>query len=380
MIIVHIIPSFNVGGGELLAVRICAEIKRRHPSFSVHLISLYDPFPSVVYTEAVESGAAIHTLGKQKGPDPRLLFRMRDVLLKIDPNVIHTHLAGLRYSMGAALLIKKAVKIHTIHNIAEREASRTVLRLHRFAFNRLGWLPVALSPEIQNSIRDFYGIDAPVVNNGIRVDPTIRKEQKNDLRKKSALPLDANIIITIGRLCPQKNQILLIDAFEKLTAQSETETILLVVGEDSTSGSYRLMLENRLRALPEQQRKRVHLLGVRKDIPELLIAADVFVLSSDWEGLPLTLLEAMGYGTPVVCTAVGGIPDAIEQGVSGLLVPAADAKRLADAIFRLLNDKSLGAQMAKAAREKFQMHYSIERTAESYVDLYNRYLNYAESF
>lgn len=376
MIITQIIPSFNVGGGELLAVRICAEIKRLHSAFSVHLISLYDAAPTIVYDEARASGAVIHTLGKRRGLDVKIPLKLNRVLREIKPDVIHTHLAGLRYTMGVGIFFRNALKVHTVHNIAKREASGVIQQLHSLAFKHFGWHPVALSPEIQKSILELYDIDAPIVNNGISVDAAIAKQQKTDLRSKLALPANADIIITIGRLCPQKNQILLIDSFEILSRRNDKETILLIVGEDPTSGSYRAELDEKLRALPEQHRKRIHLLGVRKDIPELLIASDVFVLSSDWEGLPLTLLEAMGYGRPSVCTSVGGIPDAVEDGVSGLLVPEGSSLQLAKAIDRVLNDKALAAKMSHAAQEKFQMHYSIERTAQTYLKLYKRNLRY----
>lgn len=100
------------------------------------------------------------------------------------------------------------------------------------------------------------------------------------------------------------------------------------------------------------------------------MASDVFVLSSNWEGVPLTLLEAMGYGTPVVCTAVGGIPDVIEHGVSGLLVPSGEVDCLVQSIFKIFTNNLFASSLACNAQKKFKQFYSITNTANGYLKLY----------
>lgn len=377
MRIAQIIPSFNIGGGELLAVRLCAEIRRQQPDCDVHLISLYDPIPTIVYDEALSSGATIRTLGKKKGFDPLVSLRMVSTLKAIKPDVIHTHLAGLRYTLGAAVIFRKALKIHTVHNMAAHETFRLLQRLHYLAFKRLGWIPVALSAKVQQSIHDVYGLDAPIVTNGIKVDSSVFIKQKDELRRKCRLPIDHPIIVTIGRLLEQKNHGLLIDAFQELFGDRKGCS-LLIVGDDTTGGSYRKKLEDKVNTLPGFIRDNVYFLGPRKDIPELLMASDIFVLSSDWEGVPLTLLEAMGYGIPVVCTSVGGIPDVIEHGINGLLVPKGDVGGLANAISTLLFNKPYAISLARNAQNKFKQLYSIEMTANAYMELYKRKLKNVE--
>jgi glycosyltransferase involved in cell wall biosynthesis len=372
MKIAQIIPSFNVGGGELLAVRLCAEILRQQPTFEVYLVSLYDPTPSLVYDEALASGAKIVTLGKKKGFDPQTPLRMFRALRSIKPDVIHTHLAGLRYAIPAALFLKNSVKVHTVHNMAEHETSGAMQHIHKFAFKILGWQQVALSSKVKQSIHDVYGIDAPVVMNGIKVNNNFKKIAKQEIRDICGLPDSNRIIITIGRLCEQKNQTLLLEAFNILSLKCECT--LLIVGEDAMGGTYQKALQNKIQSLPEVIRKNVYLLGPRKDVAELLRASDVFVLSSDWEGVPLTLLEAMGFGVPVVCTSVGGIPDVIYHGKEGLLVPKGDKNALAQAILDILQNEERASCLAKKAREKFERFYSIEGTANGYFKMYQGYL------
>lgn len=375
MKIVQIIPSFNVGGGELLAVRLCAEIKRQQPSYKVFLVSLYDPIPSIVYDEALASGAEILTLGKKKGFDPSILLRMANVLRNIKPDVIHTHLAGLRYTLLAGLMCRNAVKIHTVHNIADYEASSAVKQVHKIAFKIFGWMPVALSETVKQSIFNVYKVDAHVVNNGIGINLQILNAPKDTLRKELNLPCEHQLIITIGRLWKQKNQALLIEAYQQL-CRKNNNCSLLIVGEDPSGGNFRKILENKVSNFPENIRDNIYFLGARKDIPKLLRTADVFVLSSDWEGVPLTLLEAMGYGIPTVCTAVGGVPDIIEHGITGLLVPKGDTNALAGAISEILDNQSFASQVSDNAQQQFKQRYSIEITTHGYLELYERNLKH----
>ena len=369
MKIVQIIPSFNVGGGELLAVRLCAEILRQRPEYNVYLISLYDPTPTVVYDEALSSGVKIHSLAKKKGFDPFVVVRMFKMLMLIRPDVIHTHLAGLRYSILASILFRRVVKIHTVHNIAKCECSTFVQYFHKFAFKYFSWQPVALSKEVKKSIQDVYGINSPIVMNGIKVDDSLKNIEREQFKLILGISVDKPVIISIGRLCEQKNQQLLLDVFNDVF--DKVECLLLLVGEDTMGGYYQKALMDKIASFSDNIRSNVIFLGPRSDIPDLLSASDVFVLSSDWEGVPLTLLEAMGAKVPVVCTSVGGIPDVIEHEIDGLLVPKGDKNRLADAILSILLGHCSSVFLVNNAWNKFQMFYSIERTAAGYLNIYN---------
>lgn len=369
MKIVHIIPSFNVGGGELLAVRLCAEIKRQMPHYEIFIISLYDPMPTIVYDEALASGAIVKTLGKRKGFDWNCLIKLSQLLNEIYPDVIHTHLAGLRYSAFPSFPFRRCVKIHTVHSMADNEASPIIRLLQKAVFKHLNWVPVALSETLRLSINEIYGIDPPVIFNGIRVDESVHKMSKELCRARCNIQENHFVIIAIGRLYKQKNQSLLIDVFEDVFKKSGNCS-LLIVGEDPVDGSYRKMLEDKIDSLSKEISKNIYLLGQRKDIPQLLRASDLFILTSDVEGMPLTLLEAMGYGVPSVCTAVGGIPDMLIHEKEGLLAPRGDKTALVDAVLRIIRDPIFAAQLASNAKKKFSLEYRVEIVAERYIRLY----------
>jgi glycosyltransferase involved in cell wall biosynthesis len=115
---------------------------------------------------------------------------------------------------------------------------------------------------------------------------------------------------------------------------------------------------------------RVHLLGKRNNIPECLAASDVFVLSSNWEGNPLAVMEAMAAGLPVISTAVGGVPELVESGEHGLLVPPGDRRAFTDAMQTLLDYPEKRAAMAAAASVRASRAFSADRMAQGYASLY----------
>ena len=168
---------------------------------------------------------------------------------------------------------------------------------------------------------------------------------------------------TVGRLAPEKDQKLLIDA---LMPKLSAEVQLIIVGD----GSERAALTQHARGS-----RFIHLVGARKDVPRLLAALDVFVLSSRTEGLPLVIPEAMAMGLPVVSTAVGGIPTVIDEGKTGFLVPAGDAAALGAALARLASDRALADTCGRLGRETALARYSRERMVRDYLDLYEQVLS-----
>jgi glycosyltransferase involved in cell wall biosynthesis len=120
---------------------------------------------------------------------------------------------------------------------------------------------------------------------------------------------------------------------------------------------------------------RVWLLGHRDDVPECLAASDVFVLSSNWEGNPLAVMEAMAAGLPVIGTAVGGVPELVQSGQQGILVPPGDYAAFVNAMRNLVNSPELRAAMGKAAFKHATAAFNVDRMAEGYASLYRNALN-----
>jgi glycosyltransferase involved in cell wall biosynthesis len=203
------------------------------------------------------------------------------------------------------------------------------------------------------------------VANGVSPAPHIRP--RDAVRTGLGLGPDHRVALTIGSLTPQKAQHVLLDGFAAAAAR-RPEALLLVAGE----GPRRSELEARAADLGLGDR--VRFLGARLDAPELLEACDVFALSSVREGLSITLLEAMRAGRPCIATRVGGNPEAIEDGVSGLIVPAEDPARLAEALGELFDDPERAARLGAAGRARWAARFTAERMVRETEALYRREL------
>ena len=305
-------------------------------------------------------------MGKERGFDPSVLARVARTMEHFRPHVVHTHTYALRYALPYMLYRRVPAMVHTVHNLAEREIEWYGRWVHRLAFRR-GVLPVAIAREVADSIRRVYGIDEfPLIPNGIPVDtfrnPSIDRERWRN--KEGFAPTDV-LFVCVAWLRPQKNPALLLEAFRRGPASDPRAHLLFGRRQEPLKSE----LERQIGASGLQER--VHLLGIRSDVPEILNAADVFVLSSDYEGNPLSVMEAMAAGKPMICTAVGGVPELVEDGC-GLLVPPRDAQALSKAMSHMLENpnarKSMGEKSARRAVERFDLRVMTE----AYEDLYRK--------
>jgi glycosyltransferase involved in cell wall biosynthesis len=366
--VLHIVGDFLVGGAERVATNL---LQTTDPEqFDVRAISLRGPFGTKLEKILAQDGIPVWYMGKERGFDPLMLAQVARTMEHFRPQVVHTHLFALRYALPYMLCRRVPAMVHTVHNLADREIEWYARWVHRLAFRR-GVLPVAIASEVADSIRRVYGIDDfPLIPNGIPVDtfrrPSVDRERWR--KKEGFAPTDV-LFVSVAVLRPQKNPTLLLEAFHRGPA-SDPRAHLLFVGAGplvAGAGPLKSKLESQLSALGLQGR--VHLLGQRSDVPELLNAADVFVLSSDYEGNPLSVMEAMAAGKPMICTAVGGVPELVEDGC-GLLVPPRDAQALSKAMSRLLENpsarKSMGEKSARRAVERFD----LRSMTEAYEDLY----------
>jgi glycosyltransferase involved in cell wall biosynthesis len=200
-----------------------------------------------------------------------------------------------------------------------------------------------------------------VIINGVPLAP-VSQAAAHAARAELLPESDGFLILNVGRLVPEKGHRVLLNAAVRVL-QDFPNVVFAVAGD----GPLRAELEELSAALGISDH--VRLLGSRADVPELLAASDIFVLSSLTEGLPMALLEAMAAGKAVVSTKVGGIRAALDNGACGLLVPPDNASALADALLRLLRDERLRADFAGRARERARDVYSLERMGSDYMRL-----------
>ena len=352
MIVVH---GLETGGAEMMVLHLARELSRAgHP---VRVVSLHGDDTDVAGLMR-RAGVDVVALNKAGGPDPRTVLRLRAQMRDFSPAVVHTHLPVLEYVLPAARLYGRRVRIiHTVHNLAREETRHRVLRaVNRRAFSH-GVVPVALNEEVRSSICREYALPpsaVPVVGNGIDLD-AFRGPQRRGPRGAGAR------LLCVARLAPAKNHALLLRTVARLR-ESGRDVSLTLVGDGPLRGA----LEERARELGISER--VRFAGRRTDTAAFYRDCDLFVLLSDYEGMPMSIIEAMASGLPVVATRAGGVAELVDDGVNGALVEA-DAAAAAGAIAAICDDPALYARLSAGA-VRTSSPYSAEAMMEKYVDLY----------
>ena len=374
--VLYVTPDFGLGGAERRAVDI---IKHLDPErFDIAAVSLYGRKNTSFEAELDRANATIWYLNKRPGPQPQMLSELDKIVSTFEPQIIHSHLYVMRYVLPVALRRKSPIRLHTICNQPKYEVDRVGRLIHRFAFRYGRITPISLSESLRTELQGLYGpVESPVIYSG--VDTKKFKLDKNESsRLRTALGLDGKtIILHIGRFSPQKNHELLLKAFAKV-ALACREAVLLLVGD----GALRPKIEASINQLGLSDR--VLLLGQRSDTPQLLAAADMLVLASDWEGVPRVLLEAMAAGRPAIATRVGGVPEVLRDNITGYLVPPRDIDSLANAMLELARTPQLARRLGEAAlsaSQSFDIHNMVSNYQSLYMRLWDNYAlmsNYAQ--
>jgi glycosyltransferase involved in cell wall biosynthesis len=363
--VLHILANLGTGGAERMVAHIATRLDPQR--FEVAVVSIAKPFGTDVEQLLADAGVKVWYLGKGPGFDYRIYAKLHRVLREYRPDIVHTHVHVLRYTLPSMLYFKPGLMLHTVHNVAEKEVEPRGRWLQRFAFNH-GIVPVAVAEEVAASLQRLYKIPpCPVVGNCIPTDLyAFPKTPRADWRAKEGFRETDVLFGCVARFAPQKNHALLLQAFAQGPASDPKAHLVL-------SGAGGLLEPAKALARDLGLSDRVHFLGVRTDIPDVLAAMDVFVLSSDWEGNPLSVIEAMAAGLPTVSTAAGGVPELIESGKEGFVVPLGDLDGLAKSMTFLLNHKpvreTMGAAAARRARDKFDVSVMIRAYEHLYETL-----------
>jgi glycosyltransferase involved in cell wall biosynthesis len=363
--LLQMIPSLPVGGAERMLFDLVTHLDRDR--YEITVVSFHQ-LGSPVERDFAAAGVEVVYLGKRLGFDPRMFLRVGAAIRRARPALVHTHRPVLSYALPFFLGRLRGRVVHTVHNMADREVGGRIRKAsHRLAF-RLGVAPVAICGAVAESITRPYGRPPrAVIPNGIEVGrfaaPGV---PRGTWRRQNSVPEAAVAFTFVGRLSAQKNPGALLDAFA--ASVGSQDWVLLLSGD----GELRGPLEAQARALGLQAR--VRFLGIRGDVPDLLAASDVFVLPSLYEGHPLSAMEAMAAGRPVVATAVGGVPEVVRHGETGLLVPPGDVAAMAGAMLRLGRDRGLREAMGLGGGRIASGSFDVSRMAQAYDRLYQEVL------
>lgn len=362
--IVHVIPTLRLGGLESVVVQLTERL------LSVFEQTVVSPSHDGPLRARFSEDVRVVAMAERHGPDYWNAVRMARLFRTLRPQIVHSRNWSCVDAIVGARLAGVPVVIHGEHG---REAAdpngRNVLR--RRVRRLLGPLVtqfVTVSQDLAHWLIEDVGIPAVKVTpicNGVDIG-RFGGGNRDAARRELGIRPGTFAIGTVARLDPVKDQAGLVAAFARIV---EDPRVLLVIAGD---GPCRAEIARAVADLGLEER--VRLLGERADVPSVLSAFDVFVLPSLGEGISNTILEAMSTGLPVVATRVGGNPELVVKGSTGLLVPPGDRAALAGALKSYLDNPALAMEHGQAGQARARAHFSIDRMVAAYHGLYARFL------
>jgi len=371
--ILHVIDHLGSGGAQ---ETVCQLVKYSQAErFQPEVLTLHG-FGH--YWDVLRSwGVPVRTLvpqGFARAAIPFIFLRLVFLLARNRYDIVHTHLIGANV-LAAPLAALYRVPVRFTHDQTHDDV-RGYSFIHRWLdtlANRLNHRVIAVSSSICTFLCRQERIPADkisVIYNSVdlvRFSPRNDPRAREEARQKWHVPAEALIVGGVGRLHYQKNFPLFLEVASEVCARLP-QALFVIAGEGPEQA-----------ALEEMSRKlglaaRLRFLGFVKEMPELYQALDLLVLTSHFEGTPLTVLEAMAMGVPVVAARVDGVEEVIEDGADGILVPPGNKDLFVTEICRVLQDQSLRQRLSRAGREKARRRFSAEAMVRQVESLYLQYL------
>lgn len=354
MRILQIHTALNTGGIETFVASLANELSLQ--GHEVHVCSIFEPKKDAVCWNRLNEKIIRHTLGKRKCgfsiKEPMAVYRL---IRRLRPEVVHVH-GFIAYYLLSILLLHRSVRfVYTVHNDAAKEGNQwdeRLRKLKQMIFARQWAKAVTISRESDTSFESYYGdSNRTLIYNGISISafPTIKKEDF--------------LFINPGRITEQKNQVMLCRVFDRLI--KEGFPIHLFIAGDKQD-------ETIFTQMQPYFGSQLEYIGCRSDIPQLMAKAGAMCLPSLWEGMPITLLEALSVGCIPICTPVGGIKDVLIDGENGLLTTQVDEEEYYQKVLQYIQlTDTQRTQMREQARQTAEQ-FSMEQTAKQYLRLYNQ--------
>lgn len=367
--IVQMVPALGWGGAQVFCIQLCNQLAK-YPGYEVILVSMYHHNPAKhLPLHMLDPNIRFITLGKRPGPDPRMFVRIYNTLKELRPDVVHTHLHSGYYCFMAYTRIKDYTyrRIHTFHNLVKKDAPWYGRLAYRYFFSKGIMQPVSISDEVHKSaLETYHNCKIVQINNGS--DPVQPTENFAEAKKEiDNLKKDAGtkVVINIARVSKQKNQQLLLACMKTLEAEGENVIAIILGGHVPED-------QKLYDSLVAQQPGNVFFLGRRENARDYLLCSDAFVLSSIFEGLPISLLEAMSAGVVPVCTPVGGLINIITPETGFLSADVGYESYLAALKAWLHTPAERLAQLVQNGKQLYQDEFSMESCAAKYNALYGK--------
>ena len=364
MRVLQIAQSVGAGGAERLVVGLCNRLSASDAD-EVVLLTIRDERDSrnVHYLKDLSPKVRFINLHCKSGLQLKAFWGVFQTIRKERPDVVHSHFSPILLFLPA-LILRKPSYFFTIHSMAERIVAhynflkRTTAR-YLFRTNRVK--PITISQACHQSYHKAYHLDNDVcITNGCEplqtTSRSLKVKEEIDKLKQNA---ETVVFIHVARNSKPKNHERLFHTFLQLEKEN-ADFLLIVLGDKYEPWTDKL-----------KDSRKIRLLGVKDNVGDYMAVADYFVLSSDWEGLPITLLEAMSMGVIPISTPAGGIVDVIKDGENGYITKGFDDDEFYQKVRQILNGK--GSVSTEKVKQDYQKNYSMESCATKYYEQYKIY-------
>lgn len=362
MKIIQIIPSLISGGAERFTVDLSNQFAEMGHEV-ILLVFVSEPAQNF-YLPEVSGKVRVITFGKKPGFDFKLFFKLYRIVKHEKPDIVQTHLHCLDY-MPVCLMLNNSVKyFHVVHTDAFQESQRKLsTMIRKFCFRTKKVCAVTISEESLKSFVEMYGISAPLIYNGRKIPSVVNTESVCNEISTFLKTEKTRVIVHVASLRSWKRQDLMARVSKRLEDDGFDFTVLFIGREDHDPDFSRKVKELLCSSC--------HILGEKSNPLEYLKIADGFALCSEYEGMPISFLEAMAMGAVPVCTPVGGIVNVVNNGENGILSKTVEENDYYEALKRFLSlsVEELNIMKSKAI-ESFRP-YSIENCATKYLELYD---------
>ena len=358
--ITYILPQMDIGGAETHVVRLAEGLRRK--GHDARILCVF------------EEGRLAPWIHEKKMPltalrAPRwglgLIAKIRGWLLQNPADIVHTYLFGLHFFAGLPAKQAGVPRVLSSRRDVELSQPAKVLWLEK-AGNFFCDRVTACSEAVRQWTLGRENLKSEKITtlyNGVDLAEFVPGAGRADVRREFGIPQDASVIGTVANFSPKKGYAYLIEAAAQVLA-ARPESYFLFAGAGP------LQAEMEKRAALVAGGDRILFTGARRDIARILAAMDIFVFVSLWEGLPNVVLEAMAMALAVVSTPAGGVPEIITDGLQGRLVPFRDPAAAAGVILELLEHPGLRQELGRAARQKIEMDFTLERMIDEYERFY----------
>ena len=362
MNIVHVIPTLSTGGAEQFVITLANELSREH---NVTVITLFSSRNDIVKKRIIPAVKLIE-LGLPLEKKLSAAYQINVALHKIKPDIVHTHLSSPMYILPYAILKRnKCNFVHTVHNIAEFDAPRKINKYaNNIYFKICNALPVSITEKVAESVKNYYQItDTRIIHNGTNAigvtdDYNKVKEKVEEIKKVYSF-----VLCHVARIDPQKNHRLLLETM-KLLPDCYIISMGAITKDNEDYANDLLSMGRNI--------ENFEYIGVISNVSDYITACDGIIFSSNFEGLPISLIESMSIGKICISTPAGGITDVLDNRL-GFLSNGFSVEALKAAVksFISASDDERNEIQTRILK-KYHKEYSLDNCAKSYIEVYRR--------